>query len=185
MDWSRPGFLAQQMGLPVPFWIAATNANDTVPRYLRSQHWEPHETVSTISNAMDVSQPNNWPRIEELFRKARIPRPVLSGISISEEQTQQTMRELSDLGYVADPHSAVAYAGLRRELLPWSPEQKTGVFLCTAHPAKFKPTVDTILNCDIPLPQALSDVAQKSILSHPIPNDLQALKTFLWRLVSS
>ncbi len=179
------GLFAQQMGLPVPSWIAATNANDTVPRYLRNQRWEPRETVSTISNAMDVSQPNNWPRIEELFRKARIPRPVLSGISISEEQTQQALRDLSDLGYIADPHSAVAYAGLRQELLPWTCDQKTGVFLCTAHPAKFKPTVDTILNRDIPLPKALSDVAHKPILSHLVPNNLQALKTFLWRLVSS
>ncbi len=138
------GLIAQRMGLTVGHFIAATNANDTVPRYLNDGQWKPNSTVATLSNAMDVSRPNNWPRIEEMFINMDIHKAI-SGVSISEDRTKEAMRELYGLGYIADPHTSVAYAGLKNKL-----QVGQGVFLATAHPAKFKQSVDEILGIDLP-----------------------------------
>lgn len=172
------GLLAQSMGLPVSAFIAATNANDTVPRYLKNGLWDPHQTIATLSNAMDVSIPNNWPRIQELFtREGENEKEQLRSIAISEAQTKEAMLELQGLGYIADPHSAIAYHGLKSCLQP----EETGVFLCTAHPAKFKDNVEAILGIEIPLPLAIKQVADKRVLSKVITNDynvfIQALQS--------
>jgi threonine synthase len=167
------GLFAKQMGLPVSAFVAATNANDTVPRYLNDGTWAPNNTIATLSNAMDVSRPNNWPRIEELFAKQKKSMAeVLRSTSVTEEQTKKAMQELCELGYIADPHSAIAYQGLKETLRTG----EVGVFLCTAHPAKFKESVDAILNIDLPLPGALSAVADKPNLSKILKNDYAALK---------
>ena len=85
------GLFAKALGLPIKRFIAATNANDTVPRYLQTGEWSPNETVATISNAMDVSNPNNWPRVEHMLKAGLVDKDCVSSVSIDEEQTQMTM----------------------------------------------------------------------------------------------
>lgn len=97
-------------------FIAATNVNDTVPRFLHDGQWSPKATQATLSNAMDVSQPNNWPRVEELFRRKIWQLKELGYAAVDDETTQQTMRELKELGYTSEPHAAVAYRALRDQL---------------------------------------------------------------------
>lgn len=128
------GLLAKALGLPVKRFIAATNANDTVPRYLETGRWEPKPTVATTSNAMDVSQPNNWPRIEELCQRMGWGLETLGKGAVSDEESAQAVQELYDLGYLCEPHGSIAYRVLEEQRQP----QETGLFLCTAHPAKFK-----------------------------------------------
>ena len=89
------GMIAKSMGLPIKRFIAATNANDTVPRYLKTGEWVPKKTVATMSNAMDVSQPNNWPRIEALIEQGYVDKSCLKGEMVDEEYTQLAMRQIS------------------------------------------------------------------------------------------
>ncbi|OWO79315.1 threonine synthase [Photorhabdus luminescens] len=169
------GLLAKSMGLPVKRFIAATNVNDTVPRYLVDGKWRPHQTVATLSNAMDVSQPNNWPRIEELFCRKSWPLSELGYGVISDEVTKETIKELAKLGYISEPHAAVAYRVLRDQLQ----EGEYGLFLGTAHPAKFKESVEQILGEELPLPEALAERTDLGLLSHHLPADFAELRSFL------
>jgi threonine synthase len=167
------GILAKKLGVPIARLIAATNANDTIPRYLTSGLMEPRATVATLSNAMDVSIPNNWERIETLFDGSRQGiLQWLKGASVSENDTERTIRTLQNKGYLACPHTAVALAALQRTLAP----KEIGVALATAHPAKFREVMEQILNTKIPLPQSLQDVLSMPILSLEIQNSLEALK---------
>lgn len=172
------GLLAKSMGLPVKRFIAATNVNDTVPRYLVDGKWAPHQTVATLSNAMDVSQPNNWPRIEELFRRKGWSLKELGYGAVSDEVTQETVRELDKKGYLSEPHAAVAYRVLRDQLQ----DGEYGLFLGTAHPAKFKESVEAILNKQISLPKELAERADLPLLSHFLPSDFAQLREFLMKL---
>lgn len=172
------GMLAMAMGLPVKRFIAATNSNDTVVRYLKNKMWEPNKTVSTYSNAMDVSEPSNWPRVEEIMRKLQIPSDMLSGISITEPETLDSIVKLHDSGYLSEPHAAVASAALNKSLS----SNESGVFLGTAHPAKFKEIVENALKIDIPLPKEIALVAEKNILSESIPADFKEFKKKLQTL---
>ncbi|CAQ82627.1 MULTISPECIES: threonine synthase [Photorhabdus] len=169
------GLLAKSMGLPVKRFIAATNVNDTVPRYLADGKWLPNQTVATLSNAMDVSQPNNWPRIEELFRCQSWSLSELGYGVVSDEVTKETIKELAKLGYISEPHAAVAYRVLRDQLQ----EDEYGLFLGTAHPAKFKESVEQILGEELPLPKALAERADLDLLSHDLPADFVKLRAFL------
>ncbi|WP_038905717.1 threonine synthase [Dickeya zeae] len=174
------GLLAKSLGLPVKRFIAATNANDTVPRFLQSGAWQPNPTVATLSNAMDVSQPNNWPRVEELFRRKNWQLKDLAFGAVSDETTKATMLELDALGYTSEPHAAIAYRLLRDQLQPG----EYGLFLGTAHPAKFKESVEAILGKALPLPQALADRADLALLSHHFAPDFALLRKFLMELPS-
>ncbi len=174
------GMLAKALGLPIQRFIAATNVNDTVPRYLETGQWEPKATIATTSNAMDVSQPNNWPRIEELCRIQGWGLETLGKGVVTDEQSAASVRELYELGYLCEPHGAIAYRTLDQQLQPG----ETGLFLCTAHPAKFKEVVDEILDTDIPLPGPLAKHAQMALLSEELDDDFEALKTILRRVQS-
>jgi threonine synthase len=169
------GMIAKCLGLPVERFIASTNVNDTVPRYWKSGQWEPSETIATLSNAMDVSEPNNWPRIEEVFNKGLQDKCCLSTTSIDEEDTQLAMRQLYQNGYISEPHAAVAYKALKRSLA----DGEVGMFLGTAHPAKFKESVENVLGEMIALPKALADCASEDILSETLPADYNAFRAFL------
>lgn len=169
------GLLAKTLGLPVKRFIAATNANDTVPRFLADGEWLPSATVATLSNAMDVSQPNNWPRVEEIFRRKTWRLNDLGYGAVDDKTTQATMRELADLGYVSEPHAAIAYRLLRDQLQ----EGEFGLFLGTAHPAKFKESVEEILDRKLPLPEALAERAELPLLSHNMTADFAELRAFL------
>ncbi|EGS7960862.1 threonine synthase [Vibrio cholerae] len=169
------GLLAKALGLPVKRFIAATNANDTVPRYLETGRWEPKPTVATTSNAMDVSQPNNWPRIEELCQRMGWGLETLGKGAVSDEESAQAVQELYDLGYLCEPHGSIAYRVLEEQRQP----QETGLFLCTAHPAKFKEVVDEILGTDIALPAPLAKHAVMELLSQELNADFAALRALL------
>ncbi|MEH6370135.1 threonine synthase [Pectobacterium carotovorum] len=172
------GLLAKSLGLPIKRFIAATNANDTVPRFLSNGNWEPHKTVATLSNAMDVSQPNNWPRVEELFRRKNWQLKTLGFGAVSDETTKETMHELDALGYLSEPHAAIAYRLLRDQLQAG----EFGLFLGTAHPAKFKESVEDILGKELDLPEALAERADLDLLSHNSPDDFAKLREFLMSL---
>lgn len=170
------GIIAKALGVPIKRFIAATNSNDTVPRYLKTGEWAPKPTVATISNAMDVSQPNNWPRIEALVEQGYISKDILMGEGVDEEYTQVAMRQLASLGYVSEPHAAIGYRSLARSLT----EDEVGIFLGTAHPAKFRETVENVLGQPISLPQALADSVGKPDFSVDVENSYEALKKHLF-----
>ncbi|PIB18269.1 threonine synthase [Vibrio rotiferianus] len=172
------GLLAKALGLPIKRFIAATNANDTVPRYLETGQWAPKPTVATTSNAMDVSQPNNWPRIEELCRVKEWGLETLGKGAVSDDQSAQSVKDLYALGYLCEPHGAIAYRVLDEQLQ----DGETGLFLCTAHPAKFKEVVDDILQSDIDLPAPLAKHAAMELLSEDLDADFDALKQVLRRV---
>lgn len=172
------GLIAKALGLPIKRMIAATNGNDTVPRFWRSGVWQVNPTVATLSNAMDVSAPNNWPRVEDLLAQGVIAREALSTQVVDEEDTQLSMRQLAQLGYLSEPHAAVAYKALKRELSP----TEYGLFLGTAHPAKFKEQVENILGNPIALPPALAAVAGEASLAADLPADFVELRKYLLAL---
>ncbi|WP_233115675.1 threonine synthase [Aggregatibacter actinomycetemcomitans] len=169
------GLIAKTLGLPIKRFIAATNANDTVPRYLHSGNWSPNATVATLSNAMDVSRPNNWPRVEELFKRNGWTLTELHSAAISDGQTEETLRAMHKLGYLCEPHGAVAYEVLKQDLQTG----ETGLFLCTAHPAKFKESVERILDLTLPLPEALDKHNKLPLLSDEMENDFAQLRAYL------
>lgn len=172
------GLLAKALGLPIKRFIAATNANDTVPRYLAEGSWEPKATIATLSNAMDVSQPNNWPRIEELFKVKGWSLSELGYGHLNDEETKATLIELDQLGYLCEPHGAIAYSELAKQLQ----EGETGLFLCTAHPAKFKESVEEILGRDISIPEELASRADLALLSKEFPVDFAKVRELLMSL---
>lgn len=175
------GMIAKAMGLPIKRFIAATNLNDTVPRYLKTGEWAPKATVATMSNAMDVSQPNNWPRIEALIERGYLDKACLRGESVDEQYTQMAMRQLAQSGYTSEPHAAIAYRAVSHDLQ----EQEKGVFLGTAHPAKFRETVENVLGQPISLPKALADVAGEDSLAVDVPADYEALKAHMFSLLKN
>lgn len=169
------GLIAKALGLKARFVISC-NANDTVPRYLKSGNWEPHQTVATLSNAMDISRPNNWPRVEALVKMQGWKLSDFDFGSLSDAQTEKTMQTLyKKTGYVAEPHAAIAYQVLADNLK----EGETGIFLGTAHPAKFKSDVDRILNIDVPLPKALADKVSAESKSVVLKPDYDTLKNYV------
>ena len=169
------GLIAKALGLKARFVISC-NANDTVPRYLKSGNWEPHKTVATLSNAMDISRPNNWPRVEALVKMQGWKLSDFDFGSMSDEQTEKTMQTLyKKTGYIAEPHAAIAYQILADNLK----EGETGIFLGTAHPAKFKSDVDRILNIDVPLPKALADKVSAESQSVVLKPDYETLKKYV------
>jgi threonine synthase len=167
------GLIARAIGLPYKRMIAATNVNDTVPRFLASGQWDPLPTVTTITNAMDISLPNNFPRVLELGQRHGLKlEELLSSTSLDAAQTREAMRVLHAGGYLADPHTALAWLALKQSIAG----DEEGVFLCTAHPAKFLEVIEETLDIEIPLPAELEAVKDKEILSRTIPGDLAALR---------
>lgn len=169
------GLIAKALGLKIKKFVVATNDNDTVPRYLASGKWDPHATVATLSNAMDVSKPNNWPRVEELFKVKGWDLKELGYGKLDDKETEAAMAETNAKGYITEPHGAIAYKVLQDNLEAGD----TGIFLCTAHPAKFKENVDRILNIDLPLPEALASRANLALLSDEMDADFPQLRQYL------
>lgn len=169
------GLIAKTLGLPIKRFIASTNANDTVPRYLKSGKWEPNATVATLSNAMDVSRPNNWPRVEELFKRNGWALSDLGSAALNDAETEAALKTQYAEGYLCEPHGAIAYQALKDQLQAG----ETGIFLCTAHPAKFKESVERILNIELPLPEALDKHNKMELLSDTMPADFAKLREYL------
>ncbi len=169
------GLLARAMGLPLQSLIAATNANTTVPDYLDTGEYRSRPSVATLSNAMDVGAPNNWERIEHLFGgDLEALRRFLRWGWKSDGETEETIRALQGQGYLADPHAAVAYGVLAEQL----GDGETGVFLGTAHPAKFLPVYER-LGIQVPIPEPLAAVAGRPLLVREIPNQFEPLRQAL------
>ncbi len=169
------GLIAKTLGLPIKRFIASTNANDTVPRYLRSGKWEPNATVATLSNAMDVSRPNNWPRVEELFKRNGWSLSELGSDALNDAETEEALKAQYAEGYLCEPHGAIAYQVLKDQLQVG----ETGIFLCTAHPAKFKESVERILGIELPLPEALDKHNKMELLSDTMAADFAQLRNYL------
>ena len=173
------GLFAKAMGLPVARFVAATNSNDTVPRYLDKGDWLPHVTVATMSNAMDVSEPSNWPRVEAIVEKMGWSLADITGVALSEQDTSKALNELNRQGYLCEPHAAIAAQALSLT----QSDGERGIFLGTAHPAKFKDVVDRELEVNLPLPQELAAVEKKDILSVTLPADFGQLKQHLFKIL--
>jgi len=175
------GILAKKVGLPIDRFVASTNANDAVPRFLENWKYEPRESVQTLSNAMDVGNPSNFSRIRKLYRddKAEFEKEF-SSYSFSDEEVADAMRHISkEVKYVLEPHGAVGYLGLKKELKQ-SPDA-VGVFLETAHPVKFLDVVEGILNIRPEIPVQIQEVMDKEKVFTPITS-YDDLKSFLLKL---
>ncbi|MEQ9266080.1 MAG: threonine synthase [Balneolaceae bacterium] len=171
------GLIAQKMGLPIKHFLACSNANDTVPSYLWNGNFIPKPSVSTISNAMDVGNPSNFIRMLDIFEGShRKMSERVSGYAYTDDATRDAIRKVFALtGYVLDPHGAVGYLGLSDYM---SFNNGTGIVLETAHPVKFKKTVEEELSLiiKIPLHITTTNLAKKSV---PLSKDLKEFKTFL------
>lgn len=177
------GLFAARMGLPVKRFIAANNRNDVFLEYLNTGKYNPRASVSTIANAMDVGDPSNFARILDLYKAAEdVHRAVcadITGYRYTDEQIADTMRDVySGSGYVLDPHGACGYQALIDNNLR---EGETGLFLETAHPAKFKETVDRILGTDIAIPAKLKAFMAGTKQSVELGKDFDGFKQFLLR----
>jgi threonine synthase len=174
------GLMAREIGLPIDHFIASTNINDVVPDFLTTGVYTPKKSSPTISNAMDVGDPSNFIRILKIFGDDLDNlKETLSGYRFTDDETREALKEIyTTSGYVADPHGAVGYLGLKAYLKD-HPE-KYGIFLETAHPVKFLDTVEDSLNIKVDIPERLKETLSKTKKSIPI-QDYQGLKDFLLR----
>ncbi len=171
------GLFAQRMGLPIKHFIAANNANDIFYNYLLSGIYSPKASIQTIANAMDVGDPSNFARILDLYKSSHTEIcNHISGATYSDDEIAATMKKCYEqTGYVLDPHGACGYQALKDNLK----DGETGVFLETAHPAKFKEKVDAILSTDIEIPTRLADFMKGKKQSLEMAADFSAFKQFL------
>ncbi len=174
------GLMAREIGLPIDHFIASTNINDVVPDFLTTGVYTPKKSSPTISNAMDVGDPSNFIRILKIFGDDLDNlKETLSGYRFTDDETREALKEIyTTSGYVADPHGAVGYLGLKAYLKD-HPE-KYGIFLETAHPVKFLDTVEDSLNIKVDIPERLKETLSRTKKSIPI-QDYQGLKDFLLR----
>jgi len=174
------GLFAKRVGLPVARFVASTNVNDTVPRYLTSGEFEPKQAAATYSNAMDVGNPNNFPRLLDLCRnRIEYVRKEIWGHAATDEETLREMQTVWDkYRYISDPHTAVGINGweaYRKE----HPEPSQGLVLATAHPAKFAEIVQKGIGIAPPLPARLAEYLTRPKLSVPMSNKYEDLKAYL------
>ena len=154
------GIVAKKLGLPIKHFIASTNANDTVPKYLKYGNYVPKASKTTISNAMDVGNPSNFIRIQELFdNDLETIKKHVSSFSFSDNSTRKTMKDIyKKTSYITDPHGAVGYLGLKKYGLS---ENEIGIFLETAHPVKFLDIVEETLDVKVEIPPQIQKVIDK------------------------
>ena len=175
------GLMAKRIGLPVRRFVAATNVNDAVPEYLRTGHYEPRASVRTVANAMDVGAPSNLERMQALYGgDVDALRRDVAGFAYDDARI---VAEIADVhrryGYLLDPHSAVAWLALN-ECLATDPDAR-GVFVATAHPAKFREVVEPAIGAAVPLPPALADAIARPRFAISMDVDYPTLRDFLRR----
>ncbi|RUT71973.1 threonine synthase [Flavobacterium cupreum] len=172
------GIMAKKLGLPIEHFVASTNVNDTVPRFLESGKYEPKPSKATISNAMDVGNPSNFIRIQELYNNdLKAFEKDFSSYSYTDEETLEALKQIYKTdGYIAEPHGAVGYLGLKKELQKH--ENAIGVFLETAHPIKFLDVVEPALGITLPIPEQIESVMNEEKVSVKIKT-YEELKAFL------
>ena len=176
------GLFGKRMGLPVKRFIASNNANDVFFKYLQTGEYVAKPSIQTIANAMDVGDPSNFARIYDLYGESHeaICKDI-SGATYSDALIAETIQEVyRQTGYICDPHGACGYRALKEGLEPG----ETGVFLETAHPAKFKQTVDKILKADIDIPAKLQAFMQGTKQSIEMSKEFKEFKEWLLRVES-
>ena len=174
--------LAHASGLPAQHFIAACNVNDTVPEFLKTGNYQAKKTIATISNAMDVGDPNNFIRILEIFEEdiSELKR-ILSAYSITDEETRETIKRVyKEEKYLLDPHGAVGYLSLDRHLKENAGSR--GFFVETAHPVKFYDVVEPLIGEKIPLPSSVAAIIDKEKVATKMEVDFSFLKAFLLKL---
>lgn len=173
------GLMAKQMGLPIDHFIAATNINDTVPQFLTTGEYQPKPSEATLSNAMDVGDPSNFIRIQKLYNNDFFKlKKAVSGYSYTDADTLKALKSIyKNTGYIADPHGAVGYLGLK-EFLENNPEEYSGLFLETAHPIKFSKSVESAIKTQLKVPEKLKALLEREKTSLPI-KDYKELKSYL------
>ncbi|MGJ8715591.1 MAG: threonine synthase [Maribacter stanieri] len=172
------GLVAQRLGMPVKHFIASTNVNDTVPQFMLTKEYNPKPSTATISNAMDVGDPSNFIRIRHLFKDDfEALKKNLSSYSFDDKNTKEALKEIYNIsGYIADPHGAVGYLGLKK--YQQQHPETYGIFLETAHPVKFLDIVEETLNEKLEIPAQIQKVMGKIKTSIKISN-YEGLKDFL------
>ena len=174
------GLIAKRMGLPVKRYIAANNRNDIFLQYLKSGIYTPKPSVATIANAMDVGDPSNFVRVLDLYGHSHedISKDI-SGVSYSDDQISTTIKEcLANTGYLTDPHGACGYLALKEKLQ----NNENGIFLETAHPAKFAETVENIIGKPVEIPAKLQEFMKGTKKSIAMTTDFEDFKRFLMGL---
>ena len=172
------GLFAKRMGLPIKRFIAANNENDIVYQYLQTGKYEPRASVATIANAMDVGDPSNFARILDLYGHSyEAIKADMKGFRYSDDEIREVVKVVyQQVGYLADPHGATGYKALTEDLQ----EGEVGIFLETAHPAKFTETVEKIIGAgNVPLPEKLAEFMKGEKQSVLLSKEFEAFKTFL------
>jgi threonine synthase len=172
------GMVAQKLGMPVKHFIAATNVNDTVPKFMKNGDYNPKPSTATISNAMDVGDPSNFVRIRHLYNDdLNQLKQNLSSYAFGDKETKKAMQHMhKSSGYVADPHGAVGYLGLKK--YQQSNPNTYGIFLETAHPVKFLGIVEETLNLSPEIPPQIQKIMDKEKVSKKI-SSYHELKSYL------
>ena len=173
------GLFGKRMGLPVKRFIAANNRNDIFYQYLKTGVYTPRPSVATIANAMDVGDPSNFARILDLYGGSyEAISGEISGETYTDEQIRETVQKAyEETGYLLDPHGACGYRALAEG---WKPGE-TGVFLETAHPAKFLQTVEAIIGTKVDIPEKLQAFMRGTKQSVPMPKDFASFKAYLMK----
>ena len=174
------GILAERMGLPIAQFIASTNINKVVPDFLEGSPFASKPSIGTISNSMDVGNPSNFSRLLALYgNDEKLFRNKVKGFFFDDQDTRNAMVNVRDeSGYIMDPHGAVGYLGLRN-FMKMNPGEYIGIFLETAHPAKFKSVVDETLGIDLPIPERLREFMKGEKQALAMGNDFGEFKEFL------
>jgi len=174
------GLIAKRIGLPVERFVAATNVNDVVPEYLRTGTYTPRASVKTVANAMDVGAPSNFERMRAMYGDSfESLRCDIVGAAFDDDTVVAEIGEVYRRhGYLLDPHGAIAWLGLRHTLTPG----ERGVFMATAHPAKFREVVEPAIGESIPLPPVLAEAITRPRHAERLPVDYATLKRLLMQV---
>ena len=177
------GMIAERSGLPVNQFIAACNQNDVFTRFLMNERYEPRNSIQTISNAMDVGDPSNFPRILELYgHDTKLIKSRVCSYSISEKDTRQTIEDVYiKHNYILDPHTAVAYSGL----IEWQKNNsnKKGIILGTAHPVKFPNVVESIIKKEIEIPEKIKSLMMNEKKSTLLLDNYEVVRNKLLSII--
>ena len=173
------GLIATRLGLPVERFVASTNVNDVVPEYLRTGRYEPRPSIRTVANAMDVGAPSNFERMQAMYgHDLDRLRHDVSGVAFEDSRVLDEIREMYHrTGYLLDPHGAIAWLGLQHALS--ADMGALGVFLATAHPAKFREVVEPAIGETVALPPVLADALKRPRHSVQLPAEYPALARLL------
>lgn len=174
------GLLAYKMGLPVKQFIAATNANDTIPRFLETGVYETKPSVQTYSNAMDVGAPSNWVRIMDLFKQdTKALKEVVTAYRFTDKETLEGIKDIAEkYDYIACPHTAIAYLAVEKFRQQAENESAT-VFLSTAHACKFPDIFPTLLAAKIEIPRSVEELSGRTKQADELKTDFAGFKSYL------